>query len=341
MKATDAIYQVLKQSGQPLSVVEITHKILEQGLWTTEGKTPEQTISSTLSVDIRKHGAKSRFAYVEKSLYGLNQALASTPDHLPGTVGEEKLAETGSQHKVMSFTDAAEHILQQETEKQPIHYQIITEKALNLQLISTKGLTPAATMYAQIITEIERKKKRGEQPRFVMHGKGYVGLSAWETQGLAGLIGNHNKEVRKKLLLRLQDMQAGDFEKLIALLLAAMGFEDVVVTPYSGDKGIDVRATLVVGESIRTRMAVQVKKWKNNIQAPIVQQVRGSLSTHEQGLIITTSNFSKGAFEEANKPDKIPVGLMNGEQLVDLMIENNIGIMRTPYDLIELAEIEE
>jgi restriction system protein len=168
-----------------------------------------------------------------------------------------------------------------------------------------------------------------------------VGLSSWESQGLAGLIEAHNREVRKKLLQRLLEMPADEFEKLVALLLTAMGFEDVTVTPYSGDKGIDVKATLVVGESIRTRMAVQVKKWKNNVQAPVVQQVRGSLSTHEQGLIITTSDFSKGAYEEASIVDKTPVALMNGEQLVDLLTENNIGVIRTSYDLIELTENEE
>jgi len=70
----------------------------------------------------------------------------------------------------------------------------------------------------------------------------------------------------------------------------------------------------------------------------VVQQVRGSLSTHEQGLIITTSDFSAGAYEEAKQPDKIPVALMNGEQLVTLLIENDISIHRISYDLIDLAE---
>ena len=41
-------------------------------------------------------------------------------------------------------------------------------------------------------------------------------------------------------------------------------------------------------------MAVQVKRWKNNVQAPTVQQVRGALGAREQGLIIATSNFSSG-----------------------------------------------
>lgn len=83
-------------------------------------------------------------------------------------------------------------------------------------------------------------------------------------------------------------------------------------------------------------MAVQVKRWKRNFQAPTVQQVGGSLSTHEQGLIVTTSNFSKGARKEAARPNAVPVGLMDGEQLVGLLVENNIGIKRTLYELIEL-----
>jgi restriction system protein len=92
---------------------------------------------------------------------------------------------------------------------------------------------------------------------------------------------------------------------------------------------------------IRTRMAVQVKRWKGNVQAPIVQQVRGSLGTHDQGLIITTSNFSNGARDEAERPNAVPVALMNGEQLVALLVEHDIGVRRTSHHLIELAGNED
>ena len=107
----------------------------------------------------------------------------------------------------------------------------------------------------------------------------------------------------------------------------------------SGDGGIDVRGTLVVGDVIRTRMAVQVKRWKSNVQAPIVQQVRGSLGTHDQGLIITTSNFSEGARTEAERQNAVPVALMNGQQLVGLLVENDIGVHRVPYELIQLGDL--
>jgi restriction endonuclease Mrr len=43
---------------------------------------------------------------------------------------------------------------------------------------------------------------------------------------------------------------------------------------------------------------------------------------------------------EAERPNAVPVALMNGEQLVRLLVENDIGVHRTSYDLIELGEKE-
>ena len=63
------------------------------------------------------------------------------------------------------------------------------------------------------------------------------------------------------------------------------------------------------------------------------------MGTHEQGLIITTSDFSKGAKAEAARPDAVPVALMNGGQLAVLLVQyEKGGVARLPYELIELAE---
>ena len=153
---------------------------------------------------------------------------------------------------------------------------------------------------------------------------------------LSKSIQNHNQEVRDQLHEFLFLMPPDRFEELVAELLTALGFEEVEVTKYHSDGGIDVRGTLVVGGIIRTRMAVQVKRWRKNVQTPTVQQVRGSLEAHDQGLIITTSNFSAGAKEEAKKANAIPVSLMGGEQFVRLLIENNMGVRKTRQDLWEL-----
>ena len=153
------------------------------------------------------------------------------------------------------------------------------------------------------------------------------------------VVDQHNAQVRKRLREQLGKLPFAEFEALTGELLVKLGFEDVVVTAKTGDGGID--GTMVSGDVIRTRMAVQVKRWKGNVQAPIVQQVRGRPGTHDQGLIITTSDFSAGAREEADRANTIPVALMNGDQLVALLIENGIGVKKTPHVLIELAAVPE
>lgn len=54
--------------------------------------------------------------------------------------------------------------------------------------------------------------------------------------------------------------------------------------------------------------------------------------------IITTSDFSKDAKNEAVQADKTPIALMNGEQLVTLLMEYSIGVRSTPQVLFDLEE---
>jgi restriction system protein len=236
----------------------------------------------------------------------------------------------------LSFADAAAQILKEFGNGTPMHYREITRLALKQGLIATTGKTPESTLYAVVLTEIERYTLRGQTPRFVKHGKGYVGLSAWSPLSIAAQIDHANRQVRSALLDRLKAMPPAAFEELIGNVLGEIGFEEISKTSYTNDGGIDLRGTMVVGGVIRTDMAVQVKRWKANVQAPTIQQVRGSLGTHEQGLIITTADFSKGAREEADRANAVPVAIMNGEQLVALMVEHGIGVGRQRYDLLSL-----
>ena len=58
-----------------------------------------------------------------------------------------------------------------------------------------------------------------------------------------------------------------------------------------------------------------------------------------QGVIITTSDFSKGAREEAERTDAAPVALVNGEHLIDLLIEHGVGVSRTAHEVLTLEEL--
>ena len=340
MSVQSATIQVLKEAGTALHAKDIAEQIMAAGLWQSDGKTPDATVSARLYSDIKSNGDKSPFVKVGPQTFALRDSTEIEVDTASALVPVEKPSEPHPTNASFSFIDCAQKVLEEFGGKKPMHYKEITKKALEKGWLVTSGKTPEASMYAQVITEIKRQQKRGERPRFVQHGRGYIGLSQWMGRGLAFQIEQHNHQIRKALRERLLAMKPGEFEELISQLLAEMGFEMVEVTKLSGDGGIDVRGTLVVGDVVRIKMAVQVKKWKlkNNILAPVVQQVRGSLGAHEQGLIITTSDFSAGAIKEAAQPDKTPIALMNGEQRVLLLMEHGIGVHRSTPDLFEIDE---
>jgi hypothetical protein len=86
------------------------------------------------------------------------------------------------------------------------------------------------------------------------------------------------------------------------------------------------------------KTAIQVKRWANNVPDRIVRELRGSIGPSEQGLIITTSRFTKAAINEAEMTDRAPVTLINGDLLVELLAENEIGVKRRSRPVLQLDE---
>jgi len=331
-----AIHDVLAEAGRPMHCRDIAEKLVAGGLWKHSGKpcgeTPWASVSSALMTDIRKHGASSPFRRLARGMFGL-------ADRTPATSGDAAPPPSSGVH--VSFADAAEKVLSQFANRRPMHYKAITQKALCLGWISTTGQTPEATMNTQILTEIQRQQKRGDVPRFEKSGRGFFGLTIWQGEGLVKAITQHNSEVRGKLLERLHSMSPKEFEDLIRELLTKTGFGSVEMTSLAGDGGIDVRGVKVVDDILPVRMAVQVKRWRRNVQSPVVQEVRGSLRADEHGVIFTTSDFSVGAKQEAVRSGAIPIALVSGKALVDLLVEHDIQIRRITHDLIELGENDE
>jgi Restriction endonuclease len=144
--------------------------------------------------------------------------------------------------------------------------------------------------------------------------------------------------VRGRLRELLADQDPQLFESLIGELLVALGFEDVEVTRYSKDGGIDLRATLAVGGVTDVKTAIQVKRWSRNVAPRIVRELRGALGPHERGLIVTLSDFSREAQVEALASDKSPISLINGHRLIELLVENDIGVTRRRLMILELDE---
>ncbi len=295
MSLFSAVVEILTEAGAPLHYREITKRILERGLWETQGKTPEATVNARLAVDIKKRGSNSRFQRTAEGVFALRSWRL--PEFIPkagAARASKKMA--AAPVKTLSFTDAAEQVLERYGDKKPMHYRAITEKALEIGLLRTEGLTPHATLYAQILTEIERKARRGGAPRFVKYGKGMVGLTKWIPKGIIFQIDQQNSVVRKKLHARLHTMTPTEFEELIGELLVKIGFEDVVVTGRSGEAllALLVYTGLRVGEAVNLlvndvilgersgKVIVRMGKGKKYREVPLHKEARKALAAYMQ-----------------------------------------------------------
>lgn len=239
--------------------------------------------------------------------------------------------------KKLSFKGAAVKILKEAEE--PMTAREITEIALDQELIETSGATPEATMAAQLYTDTGKFKKVG---------KGLFALVKQTESAKSPLLAiqNQNTFVKQKLIERIQAMDPFQFEFLVAELLRKIGYENVEVTKRSGDKGIDVKGNLTVGGLTNVKTAIQVKRYKegNNISGRYITQLRGSAEVDQRGLIITTSDFTKDAVNESVAINKMPVALVNGTKLIDLLFKYKVGVKEEVVSVFsidsELFEIE-
>ena len=68
--------------------------------------------------------------------------------------------------------------------------------------------------------------------------------------------------------------------------------------------------------------------------------LRGSLHrfTAQKGTIITTGDYGKGAKDAACEMGAAPITLINGETLIDLLVQHEIGVKKKTVDYYELDE---
>lgn len=140
----------------------------------------------------------------------------------------------------------------------------------------------------------------------------------------------HRQAVKEALLVELRDTDPWAFEHIVGHLLEAVGVEDTEVTQRSGDGGIDVRGVLRSAEVITRPIVVQVKRYRRNIGPDPVRTLRGCLSPGETGLLVTLSDFTRAASDEADgtTTGRTPVSLMNGDALTNALLKHQIGVER-------------
>jgi restriction system protein len=149
--------------------------------------------------------------------------------------------------------------------------------------------------------------------------------------------------INKAIIERILDLSPSDFELLIRGLLVAIGFDDPETKHVgkTGDDGVDVVGKLRVSNFAEVDLYVQVKRYKttNTISPKQIKDFRSSVPEKPQAAFVTTSQFQKKAREEAEKEGFKKIGLIDGLQLVDLLIEHYEEIPGELQDKLNLERV--
>ncbi len=145
-------------------------------------------------------------------------------------------------------------------------------------------------------------------------------------------------ELANDVLAAVRNCTPGFFERLVVDLVVRMGYggsrkEAGQAIGGSGDGGIDgIIKEDRLGLDI---IYIQAKRWEAVIGRPEIQKFAGALQGQRarKGIFITTSSFSREARDFAGSIET-KIILIDGETLVEYMIENNVGVsVEATYEL--------
>lgn len=113
----------------------------------------------------------------------------------------------------------------------------------------------------------------------------------------------------------LMELTPREFKEYVGQLYHYLGFEDVVVTQYSNDKGIDI---LLCKDDLK--YGIQCKRYKGTVGYPDIQKFIGALdhAKADKGIFVTTGMFS---FEAEKMASEHPIELVNRIELAKLILE--------------------
>jgi len=146
-----------------------------------------------------------------------------------------------------------------------------------------------------------------------------------------------------ELLEKVRKVNAAAFERLVLKLLGAMGYGGSNLEPLhtgsSGDGGID--GIISEDKLGLDRIYLQAKRYSadNTVQASEIRNFLGALmGKGDRGVFLTTSTFTSGA-RAAVKGVPARIVLIDGEELVELMIDHGVGV--EPVRLATLHRMNE
>ena len=144
-----------------------------------------------------------------------------------------------------------------------------------------------------------------------------------------------SKDYRIETLDLLLSLPPAGFERLSQRLLREAGFTHVVVTGQSGDGGIDGYGTLQINPLVSFKVLFQCKRYTNSVAPTHVRDFRGAMAGRaDKGIIITTGSFTMEARREASRDGVPPIELIDGDRLIDMLENLELGLRPvTTYEI--------
>ena len=132
---------------------------------------------------------------------------------------------------------------------------------------------------------------------------------------------------RQLLLDILRNLPPSGFERFCQRLLRESGFQEVSVTGRSGDGGIDGIGILQVSALVNFKVLFQCKRYTGSVSPSQVRDFRGAMQGRaDRGIIVSTGSFTSDAKKEAVRDGVPPIELVDGEKLVTMIEELELGL---------------
>jgi DNA-directed RNA polymerase delta subunit len=173
------IENILKSSGQPLHAAKIVEEMVLNDIWDQLGDTPNAFIAHIIESDIKNKGSQSLFIKKDFDKYDLVTFQTES----------EKIAflpPIKQNQGNLSYIDCAEKVLQELSNKIPMHCKEIVEIAVQKGWLVSNSIKLVNNMKILLNYDIKRHDKILKTSRFIRYGHSYYGLSQWiETDSIS------------------------------------------------------------------------------------------------------------------------------------------------------------
>ena len=180
--------------------------------------------------------------------------------------------------------------------------------------LTEKGASAAVIERAAIVADVQKRTKKSPKLELV------------ENLGMISGEGDESRWKESLLDFLISHIKPEAFERLSQRLLREAGFSEVRVTGKVGDGGIDGVGILRHG-LLSEIVLFQCKRYQGSVGPAAIRDFRGAMQGRStKGIILTTGTFTAAAKEEAIREGAIPIELIDGSHLCDLLKQYKLGV---------------